>query len=205
MNGKIGSDGKTYFQVYITFTEKRESYRLKSQLVTRPITKQEFDNLTHLYDGKISDLLDKERIILYHCLRENTDGESFDRNQFRKDYIHLTKSLIYIVREFRTSIPISNWSIPAVSWELTKKLEIESELLQFNSKKNFQDEDLFELEINMLEYQLEMRKNDLIHGLFLVYDWKNGNLKRDFNTFLKSRCNRSRSSELFALLNTIVA
>lgn len=204
VSGKKGSDGKTYFQVYVSFTEKRQTYRLKSQLVTRPVTKDEFDNLTEIYDGKISDLLNKERVILFHCRDKNTTDENFDRNHFRIDYIDLTKSLIDIVREVRKSIQISNWAIPEISWELTKEYDFENESVSANSKKKYQDIDLFELEINMLQFQLLLRNNGHIEGLFLMYDWKHGNLKREFGKFLKERHNQSRSSHLFTLLESVM-
>lgn len=204
VSGKVGSDGRTYFHVYVTFTEKRQTYRLKSQLVTRPITKEEFDRLTSIYEGKISDLLDKEREILFYCLDQNTNGEYFDRNQFRIDYIDLTRNLIDIVRNVRRTIPISNWNIPGISWELTKDMDIEDDSLRKNSMEKYKDEDLFELEINLLDYQLAKRKNDLIDGLCLVFDWQAGVLKNEFSAFLKRRHNPMRSNDLINLLDEII-
>lgn len=204
MSGKQGSDGKTYFHVYVSFTDKRQTLRLKSQLATRPLTKDEYEALTQLYDGKYSDLLNKERVILYHCRDINTTDEGLDRNQFRNDYINLTRSLIDIVRDVRSSTGISNWSSPEISWELTKEYDIESELLPEITKKNYPDIDLFELELNMLQYQLFLRNENMIEGLFLVYDWEKGNLKREFGKYLKSCHNQAKSSRLFSLLESIM-
>lgn len=204
VSGKEGSDGKKYFHIYVSFTDKRQTYRLKSQLVTRPVTKEEFDVLTRLYDGKISDLLNKEREILFYSRDINTIGDDFDRNQFRTDYIDLSRNLIDIVKEVRATTPISNWTIPGISWELTKEMNIEDETRIRISDKNYRDEDLFELEVNLLQYQLAMRKSDLINGLCLKFDWKHGGLKKDFNEFLKRQHSTARSNALIKLLDFIM-
>ncbi|MDG1037240.1 MAG: hypothetical protein P8H33_00840 [Crocinitomicaceae bacterium] len=204
VNGKKGTDGRTYFQVYVTFTVDRISYRLKSQLITRPITKEEFDNLTAIYEGKISDILDKEREILFHSMDENTKGDVFNRNQFREDYVSLSRNLIDIMREVRNTSAISDWSIPAISWELTKNLDIENDLLEKAHKNKYKDQDLFELEVNLQEFQLAMRKNGAIQGLCLLFDWEEGSLKQDVSSFLKRQHNPVRSNELIDLLDQII-
>lgn len=204
VSGKEGSDGQKYFHIYVSFTEKRQTYRLKSQLVTRPVTKEEFDTLTKLYDGKLSDLLNKEREILFYCRDINTKGDEFDRNQFRTDYIELSRGLIDIVREVRATTPISNWTIPGISWELTKEMNIEDDTHIRISDKNYRDEDLFELEVNLLQYKLAMRKSDLINGLCLIFDWNHGGLKKDFNDFLKRQHSTTRSNALINLLDFII-
>lgn len=205
VSGKTGSDGEKYFQIYITFTENRISYRLKSQLATRPVTKKEFDKLTGIYDGKISDLLNKERTILYHCRDRNMKGMELDRDPFRQHYIELSTCLIDIVRQTKSRLPISDWSIPNISWELTKELDLEHNLSTMSPFKGYTDQDFFELEIYMLDYQREMRRRNFIEGLFLVYDWEFGALRNDFNNFLKSKTNTQTSARLIQLLDTIMS
>ena len=204
VSGKVGADGEKYFQIYISFTENRISYRLKSQLVTRPVTKKEFDSLKSLYNGKISDLLAKEREIVFYCRDRNMQRGELNREKFRINYIALTQCMINMVRETKAKLPISDWSIPGISWELIKDIDLANNLPTMKPFDGFTDTDFFELEVFMLDYQRERRRRSDLNGLFLVYDWFTGTLEEDFRKFLVHRTNDQIALRLMDLLELII-
>ena len=202
--GKQLANGKTYFQVYISFTINRQTYRLKSQLVTRPVTKEEYSMLETLYKGKQSDLLGKEREILTFCIKKNTVEDELDRNQLRNDYIFFSTSIIDILEKMRNSIDIFDWTIPNISWELTKDLNPHEELISELSKYEINDLLLTELIVEINNYKLWCRKKGNIEGLFLLYDWKYGTLFEDFKEYLGKRMESKQSEPLLKLLTMLI-
>ena len=202
--GKQLANGKTYFQVYISFTINRQTYRLKSQLVTRPVTKEEYSMLETLYKGKQSDLLGKEREILTFCIKKNTVEDELDRNQLRNDYIFFSTSIIDILEKMRNSIEISDWTIPNISWELTKDLNLDEDLISELSKYEVNDLLLTELIVEINNYKLWCRKKGNIEGLFLLYDWKYGTLIEDFKEYLGKRMESKQSEPLLKLLTMLI-
>jgi len=202
--GKQLANGKTYFQVYISFTINRQTYRLKSQLVTRPVTKEEYSMLETLYKGKQSDLLGKEREILTFCIKKNTVEDELDRNQLRNDYIFFSTSIIDILEKMRNSIEISDWTIPNISWELTKDLNLDEDLISELSKYEVNDLLLTELIVEINNYKLWCRKKGNIEGLFLLYDWKYGTLIEDFKEYLGKRMESKQSETLLKLLTILI-
>jgi len=202
--GKQLANGKTYFQVYISFTINRQTYRLKSQLVTRPVTKEEYSMLETLYKGKQSDLLGKEREILTFCIKKNTVEDELDRNQLRNDYIFFSTSIIDILEKMRNSIEISDWTIPNISWELTKDLNLDEDLISELSKYEVNDLLLTELIVEINNYKLWCRKKGNIEGLFLLYDWKYGTLFEDFKEYLGKRMESKQSEPLLKLLTMLI-
>lgn len=202
--GKQLANGKTYFQVYISFTINRQTYRLKSQLVSRPITKEDYGVLVTMYEGKLSDLLKKEREILTFCIDKNTSEEGLDRNQLRNDYIFYSGSVIDILEDIQNSIEISDWTIPNISWELTKHFDLNEDLIIELSKYEISDLLLTELILELNNFKLFCRKQGRIEGLFLLYDWKYGTLYEQFSGYLEKKFNSTESELLLSLLNKLI-
>jgi hypothetical protein len=202
--GKQLANGKTYFQVYISFTINRQTYRLKSQLVSRPVTKEEYKILETLYKGKLSDLLGKEREILTFCIKKNTVEDELDRNQLRNDYIFFSTSITDMLEKMRNSIEISDWTIPNISWELTKDLNLDEDLISELSKYEINDLLLTELIAEINNYKLWCRKKGIIEGLFLLYDFKYGTLTEDFKEYLGERMESKQSEPLLKLLTMLI-
>ena len=202
--GKFGINGKTYFQVYISFTVNRQTYRFKSQLVSRLVTQEEFDKLKSVYENEKSDLLDKEIEILSYCIKKNTHSNGLDRNQLRLDYIFLCSNIIDTLLTMRNAIEVSDWSAKALGWELTKKFNVEDELIRELSCYAVNDQLLFELTVQLMNFQLFSRKKGYIDGLFLMYDWGNGYLRENFEEYLNEQLGLKQTEKLMSLINKLI-
>jgi len=206
LRGKIGADGNIYFPVYIRFSINSQTYKYRSQLVRRPLSLEEYQRLEEMYKGGgISTLLKKEREIVVDIIDQSIVNGKFVQNQFKKNFINKCTSIVDVLEDIETALPITKWDKVSLSAELFGMPSLEHINSNLNKQAGVDRFTHHQLYAIALKYHSIRLNSDNNNGLMLIYDWLNpdANLKKDFFDFLDNESNKSLRNDMIEYLQSI--
>lgn len=184
LKGKLDQEGRRVFPVYAEFTVFRQTYQIRSRIIRRMLTPEEFDRFyTHELSNK-DKLFEKDMAILNECLEESiaNENQQFNFTQFKGRYAGYAIRLDewfshYLNLHIRSSgldidLPLGS-ELTDINDALT---DSNLDFLRLSCQKY--NVDISELLNHLLKYSGGLAENRKLGGLLLAYDWHKGPLQR---------------------------
>lgn len=207
MKGKIGKDNSIYYPLYFTFSIQSQTYKYRSHLVRRLLSLDEYSDLQELYkdDGK-STILDKDRKIIEDLAQRSIENGKFIQSTFKFKYNFHCRSLLDIIDEVESSLPITKWNKHSLSSELFAFPEMENLNKNYTAINGFDRLTHYKLKSAAIKYHAIRNEKDDTNALMLVYDWLNvdSTLQHDFYRFIENENDRSDRNAIIQYLEKLL-
>lgn len=207
LKGKIGKDNSIYYPLYFTFSIQSQTYKYRSHLVRRLLSLDEYSDLQELYkdDGK-STILDKDRKIIEDLAQRSIENGKFIQSTFKFKYNFHCRSLLDIIDEVESSLPITKWNKHSLSSELFAFPEMENLNKNYTAINGFDRLTHYKLKSAAIKYHAIRNEKDDTNALMLVYDWLNvdSTLQHDFYRFIENENDRSDRNAIIQYLEKLL-
>lgn len=175
LKAQIDVNGQQCYPIYFTFSANRQTFKIKSRILNRPYSKNQFEAFNNSNDP----LLTKDQEIISHCINESTTTQGvFSINQFKESYAVNCTSLFFWLNENARSPGQMHMD------DFMFGQERESELQQ--SLRRLEDEmgiDGYTVLSYFNRFYEFMKENNDFGMYTIVYDWEHG-LHEVFQNFI---------------------